>query len=167
MELSAKEIVEYYQLEPHPEGGFYKETYRAGEQVKAAALPGRFNSDKSFSTAIYFLLEHHDFSAFHKIKSDECWHFYAGNRLNIYVIDEAGNLTTIHLGNDIAANETFQHVVKAGCWFASEPALSSDFCFVGCTVAPGFDFEDFELAERSTLTKIYPQHKELIERLTR
>lgn len=131
------------------------------------ALPERFGGNRSFSTAIYFLLEQGNFSAFHKIKSDECWHFYAGQTLEVYVIHHNGQLETIRLGSDIANGETFQYVVPAGCWFASRPAIHAEFCFVGCTVAPGFDFADFELAHTSELASIYPAHAETIKNLCR
>ena len=119
-----------------------------------SALPERFTGDRHFSTAIYFLLEQGNFSAFHKIKSDECWHFYAGQTLHVYVLHDDGKMEIIKIGNDIAKGELFQFVVPANCWFASRPAAESDFCFVGCTVAPGFDFADFEMAEEKRLTGI-------------
>jgi predicted cupin superfamily sugar epimerase len=165
--VTAAALVQFYQMLPHPEGGYYKENYRSTEMVDAAALPKRFGSDRNFSTAIYFLLEQGNFSAFHVIKSDEVWHFYAGGPLNIYVINQAGALSTTKLGNDIQNGEVFQAVVPAGCWFASAPAAETDFSFVGCTVAPGFDFYDFELADGLTLAGQYPQHKALIESLCR
>ena len=152
---------------PHPEGGFYKETYRSFETVDKTALPARFKGDRSFSTAIYFLLQQENFSAFHRIQSDECWHFYAGDCLLIHVIDVNGQLTTTRLGCNILNGELFQFVVPAGSWFASEPAAESSFCFVGCTVSPGFDFEDFELAGRNKLVTQYPQHAAIINSLTR
>lgn len=102
------------------------------------------------STAIYFLLKKGDISAFHKIKSDEIWHFYEGQRLEIYYLDRNGNLETILLGNNPDEGEVFQAVVPADCWFASKVSKCSEFALVGCTVAPGFDFQDFEMADRKT-----------------
>ena len=160
-------LIQKYNLEPHPEGGWYKQTYKSSELVAASALPDRFNSERVFSTAIYFLLEKGNFSAFHRIKSDECWHFYAGGPLNIYIIDQTGKLKVITLGSDHEKGESFQYVVPANCWFASRPAPGSDYCFVGCTVAPGFEFEDFELANAKNLSAIYPQHSDLIHELCR
>lgn len=165
--ISAATLIEKYKLLPHPEGGYFTETYRSNETILAGHLPSRFGGDRSFSTAIYFLLEQGNFSAFHKIKSDECWHFYAGQPLLVHAIDHSGKLTTTLLGNNITEGEVFQYVVPAGCWFASEPHPDSLFSFVGCTVAPGFSFEDFELAEAEKLCEIYPQHKNLIKRLCR
>ncbi len=164
---TANDIITHYSMQPHPEGGYYKETYRAAELIAHSALPTRFGGDRSFSTAIYFLLPQGNFSAFHRIKSDECWHFYAGGTLLIYVIEATGRLEVIKLGSNVSQGETFQYVVPAGCWFASVPAAGTDFSFVGCTVAPGFDFADFELAERNELINEYPQHAGIIEQLTR
>lgn len=165
--LIVDQLKRKYNLEPHPEGGWYKQTYKSTEQIAVGALPERFVSNRFFSTAIYFLLEHGNFSAFHRIKSDECWHFYAGDPLLAYIIEQNGQLKTISLGNDPGKGQTFQYVVPAGCWLASRPAAESQYCFVGCTVSPGFEFEDFELANADDLIKMYPQHKEIIEELCR
>jgi predicted cupin superfamily sugar epimerase len=165
--VTADQLVQRYTMQPHPEGGYYKETYRCMQTIPQQVLSRRFAGERNISTAIYFLLEQGNFSAFHKIKSDECWHFYAGGPMNVYVIHINGHLETIKLGSDISYAQTFQHVVPSGCWFASEPASNSTFSFVGCTVAPGFDFDDFELAKAADLIKVYPQHKELINRLCR
>ena len=165
--ITAGDLIAKYKLLPHPEGGYFTETYRSAELLSGEYLPDRFGGDRSVSTAIYFLLERGNFSAFHKIKSDECWHFYAGQSLLIHIIDTYGRLTTVKLGNDIFHEEVFQYVVPAGYWFASEPAETTAFSFVGCTVAPGFSFEDFELAKAENLCSAYPQHKAFIKRLCR
>ncbi len=160
-------LIEQFRLQPHPEGGWYKETYRSAELIPANALPQRFSGKRAFSTAIYFLLEQGNFSAFHRIQSDECWHFYTGDALEVFIIFPNGNMEVITLGSDIENGQQFQYVVPAGCWFASRPAAKSSFCFVGCTVAPGFDFADFELANAAALTAIYPKHGQLIHELCR
>ncbi|MCY7420499.1 MAG: cupin domain-containing protein [Chitinophagaceae bacterium] len=165
--FTVEQLVAFYKLEPHPEGGFYKETYRSKETIEQAGLPQRFSGDRSFSTAIYFLLPAGHFSAFHRIQSDELWHFYAGEPLHIYVINEQGKSSIITLGADILKGETMQAVVVAGCWFASRPVNNTGYSFVGCTVSPGFDFADFELAKTSELMQLYPQHGELIQSLCR
>ncbi|MGV3768154.1 MAG: cupin domain-containing protein [Chitinophagaceae bacterium] len=164
---NAEQLIDRFNLLPHPEGGFYAETYKSEESVQQEHLPQRFSGARSFSTAIYFLLPRGNFSAFHRIKSDECWHFYAGETLLVHVIHPDGTLETIRLGNNVVAGETFQYVVPAGCWFASEPAPQTNFSFVGCTVAPGFDFADFELANAAELSAFFPGHQELITRLCR
>ncbi len=165
--LQPQQLIQQYALLPHPEGGWYKETYKSKELIEATALPIRFGGDRAFSTAIYFLLEHGNFSAFHKIKSDECWHFYAGGPLKVYILQANGILDIITLGNSISDGQLFQYVVPANCWFASQPAPESSFSFVGCTVSPGFDFADFELANPANLISLYPQHAGIIKQLTR
>ncbi|WP_374759373.1 cupin domain-containing protein [Dyadobacter fanqingshengii] len=160
--------IEKYALSAHPEGGYYAETYRASENVPQQVLPARFSGDRSFSTGIYFLLETHNFSAFHRIKSDEMWHFYAGEALEIFVIDaEQRDMQIIKLGNNPENGEMFQAVVPAGAWFASRPAQGSTYALVGCTVAPGFDFADFEMADREALQMQFPEFEQIIQELTR
>jgi predicted cupin superfamily sugar epimerase len=160
-------LVARFQLLPHPEGGYYKETYRSADKIASAALPERFRGDRHFSTAIYFLLEQGNFSAFHRIQSDECWHFYDGDSLHVHVIHPHGAYELLKLGNKLAEGECFQAVVPAGSWFASETAPGGKYSFVGCTVSPGFDFADFELAKAGELTGLYPAMHELITRLCR
>ncbi|MFT4032345.1 MAG: cupin domain-containing protein [Siphonobacter sp.] len=157
--------VEKYQMQPHPEGGYFVEQYRSSEWVSQQALPGRYNGDRAFSTAIYFLLEKHQFSALHRIQSDEVWHFYTGGTLEIFVFDSAGHLEIIRLGTN--PDEVFQAVVPAGCWFASRPAAGTEYALVGCTVAPGFDFADFELSTTQTSISTKPDYQQLIQELTR
>ena len=154
------------ELEPHPEGGWYKEVYRASESVEASGLPERFDGARSHATSIYFLLAKDNFSAFHRIKSDEMWHFYAGDGLTVQIIAPDGEQSAIRLGNQPEQGETIQGVVPAGSWFAAEPK-GNGYALVGCTVAPGFDFNDFELADQHELQRLFPKHHELIRRLTR
>ena len=167
--MTASDYITSLHMQPHPEGGYYAQTYAAGELIPRAALPGRFGGDRPFSTAIYFLLENHNRSALHRIQSDEVWHFYAGGSLNVYVIDLAsGTLSVIRLGNRPDRGEVFQAVVRAGCWFGAKPVGEPNvpaFSLVGCTVAPGFDFNDFELADSGTLLAQFPQHEAVIKRL--
>lgn len=166
MDYTAPELVTRLQLLRHPEGGWYRETYRAAEQIAGSALPERFGGDRALSTAIYFLLEPGDFSALHRIKADELWHYYGGSSVLVHRIDPDGSYHRLQLGPRLAAGEQFQLMVPAGCWFGAEP-VGTGYALVGCTVAPGFDFTDFELAERAQLISCYPQHAELITRLTR
>ena len=159
--------VEKYHMQSHPEGGYFAETYRAAEQVPHAALPERFSGNRSFSTAILFLLEGNQFSALHRIQADEVWHFYAGYPLEVFVLDSTTSaLEIIRLGPDPDAGEVFQAVVPAGRWFGSRPVPGAAYSLVGCTVAPGFDFADFEMAERAKLLAEFPQYEELITQLT-
>ncbi|MCP4130007.1 MAG: cupin domain-containing protein [bacterium] len=159
--------VEKLHLQEHPEGGFFKETYRAHEQADAAALPDRFSGSRSFSTAIYFLIPGVSFSAFHRIKSDEIWHFHTGSTLTIHFISPDGSYSKLLLGDNPDEGEFFQAVVPAGYWFAATVNNQDSFSLVGCTVSPGFDFTDFELGNRDNLTELFPQHKGIIAQLTR
>jgi uncharacterized protein len=165
--MTAEYFIRHLQLQPHPEGGFFKETYRSSGIISSNCLLPDFNDDRNYSTAIYFLLQYGDFSAFHRIASDECWHFYEGGSLLIHVIDEVGKYSCIRLGRKIHEGDLFQFVVPAKCWFASEPAPGTEFTLVGCTVAPGFDFADFEMADKKTMMNEYPQHDSIIQRLCR
>jgi predicted cupin superfamily sugar epimerase len=160
-----QKLINHYQLLPHPEGGYYKETYRSAANIPQAALPEQFSGARSISTAIYFLLLKDLFSAFHRIKSDECWHFYEGDSLHVHVLHINGQYELIKLGRDSANGEVYQAIVPAGAWFASES--TGEYSFVGCTVAPGFDFNDFELAFVDKLKTDYPENTTLIERLCR
>jgi predicted cupin superfamily sugar epimerase len=164
---NAQYWIDHLGLIPHPEGGYYRSTYKSALTIARSALPPTFHGDCSASTAIYFLLDGINFSAFHRIASDEVWHFYTGSALIVYVIDPDGNHSELHLGDRFDAGEAFQAVVKAGCWFASRVKDATSFALVGCTVAPGFEFVDFELATRSQLIRTYPAHQRLIEELTR
>ncbi len=167
MEKDAAYWIKKLSLEAHPEGGYYRQTYRAGLVLTKNALPREFTGVRAASTAIYFLLEGEIFSAFHRLRSDEVWHFYVGSTLVVHVIDQHGRYSEILLGSDPELGEALQAVVKAGCWFASRVREGMGFAVVGCTVAPGFEFEDFEMARREELVRNYPQHREVIELLTR
>ncbi|MGF1637256.1 MAG: cupin domain-containing protein [Cyclobacteriaceae bacterium] len=165
--MSAQFYIDNLHLQPHPEGGYFKENYRSKEILTIDGLPQRFSGDRNISTAIYYLLKQGDYSGFHKIKSDECWHFYAGSTMLLHMIDAMGKYSCIHLGKELNQGEVFQFVVPAGTWFASEPARNTEFCLMGCTVAPGFDFQDFEMAKSAALSKLFPEHSSIIERLCR
>ena len=166
MHPAAKKYIDLLNLVSHPEGGYFKEIYRSGELLLPGGLPERFKKQRAVSTSIYFLLEGKQVSKFHKLKSDEIWHFYDGCGVKIFVIDTAGNLSEFRLGRNIENRETLQVVIENNHWFAAELIDKNSFCLVGCTVAPGFDFDDFELAERNRLIELFPQHRELIERFS-
>jgi uncharacterized protein len=163
---AAQQWIQRLQLEPHPEGGWFRQTYRAPLTLPHAALSSHVG-DRAASTAIYFLLAGDQFSAFHRLRSDEVWHFYAGSELIVHVIGPDGTYSEILLGNDMQASQQFQAVVPSGCWFGSSLRHPGTYALVGCTVAPGFDFADFEMAKRAELIAHYPQHRAMIERLTR
>jgi uncharacterized protein len=159
--------IDRLRLEPHPEGGYYRHAYRAELNIGGEALPPGFADSRPVATAIYFLLDGTNFSAFHRLCSDEMWHFYAGAAVVVHVIEENGKYSEILLGGGEDDEAVFQAVVKAGCWFASEVRDGKSWALVGCTVSPGFDFADFELGKRQELVLRFPQHANLIERLTR
>lgn len=164
--MKKEDYIVLLQLAPHPEGGYYKETYRSKGKIKTELLPG-IVAERNFSTAIYFLLEKNNFSAFHRIKSDELWHFYAGDPLEVIEITKNGELKITELGPNVASGQVFQYMVPAGNWFGSRVKAGGEFSLVGCTVSPGFDFLDFEMGSRGSLLKEFPQYKEIIGSLTR
>lgn len=159
--MDAKKLIQKLQLQPHPEGGFYKKTYRSEETVTTTE-----GQVRNVCTAIYFLLENEDKSHFHRIKSDEAWFFHQGESIEIVILHD-GKLQTIDLGNNIEKGEVPQTIVPANVWFASKIKHGIGYALVSCTVAPGFDFADFELAERIDLTKEYPEFKSVIEEFTK
>ena len=162
---NAQYWIDKLQLTAHVEGGAFAEVYRSAMVLPAEALTTAHKGDRNAMTSIYFLLQHGEFSAFHRIASDELWHFYDGGTLYIYEIGHEGSLTKHVLGNGERALPFA--VIKAGSWFASRVEDEGQYVLCGCTVAPGFDFADFELAERGELQKQYPQHAKLIGQLTR
>ena len=155
--LSPEEIITTLDLSPHPEGGFYKETYRSTGTIGENSLPDNMVGYRTYGTSIYYLLRSHDFSAFHRIKSDEIWNFNAGDALEIFEIDGDGKLLRTVLGSDIKNGETLNHVVVANRWFAARPIAASKtkgYSLVTCIVAPGFDPQDFEMANASILREV-------------
>lgn len=156
--MKAQDIIEKLELLRHPETGHFKETYRAEGKINING------SLRNYSTAVYFLLEDGEKSNLHKIASDEIWHFYLGDPLEIIQISPEGELEIIKLGSNIMSGQKLQHAVPAGYWFGSYS--TGQYSFVGCTVSPGFDFEDFALANRQELVAKHPQHKNYIEKLT-
>lgn len=159
----AKYYIHKLELQKHPEGGWFKEIYRSQEIIEQGIFNKRFSGDRNISTSIYFLLEKGQFSAFHRIKSDEIWHFYDGGMTKIYSISPKGELTIHKLGLNIENGELPQIIIPGGEYFAAEP--STDFTLVGCTVAPGFDFEDFEMPSKQELVALFPKQVEIIEEL--
>jgi len=166
MKRSAEYWIEELQLQPHVEGGYFRETYRAEEGIRKEHLPPRYGSNRPFSTAIYFLLKSGEVSKFHRLRSDEIWHHYDGSPLILHVIDLEGLLQRLSLGPSADRGERFQAVVRAGWWLGAEVADPDSYCLAGCTVAPGFDFKDFELGRREELLTAYPAYREIILKLT-
>ena len=167
MPASARYWIEKLQLRPHIEGGYFSEIYRSALVLQQQQLSAAISGNRNASTAIYFLLEQGRFSAFHRIASDELWHFYAGDPLEVFELHNDGTLTIHQLGSDPEQGQHFHCIIQAGNWFASAPKAGSAYSLCGCTVAPGFHYEDFELAGRASLLHAFPQHAALITRLTK
>lgn len=158
--------IEKLKLIPHPEGGFYKETYKNSESISDKELKIEFEDFRCLATSIYFLLNSGEVSHFHSLKSDEIWYFHDGCPLTVYVINEQGILTRHRLGLDVEKGQQPQIMVPAGSIFGSAVDEENSYSLVGCMVAFGFDFRDFKLFSRKELLKAYPQHEEIIIRLT-
>ena len=159
--------VEKYQLLPHPEGGFYGEVYQSEEMLPSEALPSRFAGSRKMGTGIYFLIDSENFSAFHRLQADEIWHHYTGATVTLHFIDPQGHFFQRRVGSDPESGALFQVLAPSGHWFAATVDSPGAYALTGCTMAPGFDFEDFELARREQLIMQFPRHEALIRRLTR
>ena len=159
-------LIELLGLAPHPEGGFYRETYRSGETITGAALPERYTGDRAHATAIYYLLTADDFSRFHRVASDEVFHFYRGDPVLLVVLYPDGDGDTIVLGPDIHVGQAPQAVVPGGCWQGLALRDGGRYALLGATVSPGFEFSDFVLGDRARLIEEYPAYRDVIPRLT-
>ena len=166
MHPEAANWIERLRLQPHPEGGHFRETYRSTEQLELPGAPAS-ESCRALATAIYFLLAGADFSALHRLRSDELWHFHAGTAVLLSAIDEAGKLRSFTLGNDVARGETPQIRIRGGWWYGARLEDQESYALVSCTVSPGFEYQDWELGRREELQAAFPQHARLIEELTR
>ena len=161
MENNSQYWIEKLGLVKHIEGGFYKQIYASKKQCQE-------HGNRNLATCIFYLLEGNDFSAFHKIKGDEIWHFFIGSSLTIYIINEKhSKLKVVKLGNDLGKNENLQIVINEGNWFAAEVNDKSSFTLVGCTVIPGFEFKNFKLAKKKSLLLKFPSSKWVIEKLAK
>ncbi|HEY2389504.1 MAG TPA: cupin domain-containing protein [Candidatus Binatia bacterium] len=158
--------IEHLDLRAHPEGGYFRETYRTEESIARAALPARYDGARAFAAAVYFLLPSGDISALHRLRSDELWFFHAGSALTVMSIAADGRLAEVRVGADAMRGEHLQATVGAGCWFGAAVEAPSSFALVSCVVAPGFEFADFELGDRAALLRAFPQHRAVVERLT-
>lgn len=165
MLTEAEHIMRTLALSPHPEGGYYAETFRSAIGVSSE----RHDGPRSASTAIYFLLCAGDFSALHRVSSDEVWHHYAGDPLELLLLHDDGRSERVWLGSDLGRGERPQHVVPSGVYQAARPEAQGQrgFSLCGCTVAPGFEFRDFEMPSRTDLTARFPMYAEWIAALTR
>jgi predicted cupin superfamily sugar epimerase len=167
MDDAVRRIVERFELVPHPEGGFFREVYRSATKLHHPGLPPGPAGERTAATLIYFLLSGKDFSAFHRVRySDEIWHLYAGGPLEIHLIDAGGRLEQRRLTSNVLEGEPTT-MVPAGTWQSARLAEGAAFALGGCSVAPGFDFDDFEMPTSAELIKRYPRHEATIRSLTR
>jgi predicted cupin superfamily sugar epimerase len=167
MTMTPATIIERLGLHPHPEGGYFREVFRAATTVEHPGIPDGEDAHRCGGSLIYYMLEAGDFSAFHRVRwTDEIWHFYAGGPVELHTIDASGThaVTTIH---DSFGSTEPVCIVPAGCWQAARLADDSPWALCGCTVAPGFEFADFEMPRRAALLSRFPQHAVTIEALTR
>ena len=180
MMIDAEFIIKKLELEKHiSEGGYFKESYRSPDNISNNGFHNKkhgheiseetTNTEKirPASTLIYYLLVGNQYSAIHRVKSDEIWHFYLGSPVTIHLINEDHISPRIKLGNNLEKDENIHYVVKKDTWFCAEVNNKMSFALMGCTVSPGFDFEDFELGNKDKLILQYPQHKDLIERFAK
>jgi predicted cupin superfamily sugar epimerase len=163
MHHQAEHLIATLDLRPHPEGGYFRETWRSPLK---ATLAGGYGGPRSFGTAIYYLLDGEDVSRLHRLKADEVWHLYAGGPLALHLLDETAGCRSLELGGRTGAGPVFQATVPAGCWFGASLVETGSYALAGCTLAPGFDQADFELGDRAHLLSLFPEHEGLIRKLT-
>ncbi len=164
---TARYWIEKLQLQKHPEGGYFKEVYRADEKILKHCLHERYSGERNHSTSIYFLITGEEYSAFHRSKSDETWHFYTGSIITIHTINRNGEYSAVKVGSNPEKGEVFQFTIPHGTWFAASVDEPDSFALVGCTVSPGFNYDDFELGKREEMLKSFPQHDKVIRNFTK
>ena len=166
--LTAEEIRKYLKLQPHPaEGGYFAETYRSEHLLAPNALPAGYPGARSVSTAIYYLLTPDSFSAMHRLRGDEIFHFYLGDPVELLQINANGAGEVVILGQDIVSGMKLQHVVPGGALQGSRLRAGGKYALLGTTVAPGFDYQDFEIGEREELVAKFPEWSKMLAALTR
>jgi len=165
MPSTAAQWISALGLQPHPEGGFYRELYRAEGEISPSALPARYDGARSYATSIYFLLSGRQVSHWHRLASDEIWYYHAGDGLTVHIIDSNGVYSSQRLGSEPDKGMALQVVIPHGCWFGATVDDPEGYCLVGCAVAPGFSFADFELASSHDILIRDEAHREIIERL--
>ena len=167
MDDAVRRIVERFELVPHPEGGYFREVYRSRTLLRHPGIPAGTAAERAAGTLIYFLLAGEDFSAFHRVRfSDEIWHLYDGGPLELHLINSGGQLVHRRLTSDVLQGEPTA-VVPAGTWQSARLAAGARFALGGCSVAPGFQFEDFEMPPAAELIARFPRHADNIRELTR
>lgn len=158
------DLIEKLELESHPEGGYYRRTYESDQPVSDDPFPHDTNGNHSIGSAVIYLLPGNDVSHFHRLQSDEMWHYYWGSPLKLHVLDSTNGHTVQRLGPNLEQGDRPQQLIESGTWFGATTA--GDFTLAGCTVWPEFRFGNFEMADRSRLIEQFPNHREIIEQLT-
>lgn len=166
MNLKADDLIKKLNLTEHPEGGYYKEVFRSKGVIGPDADNTVYPAGRNFLTSIYYLLRGDDTSSFHRIKSDETWHFYSGSPATIHIIHPDSLYEALYLGPELDKGQLFQHTVPGGSWFGVSVNSADSYLLAGCTVAPGFDFDDFEMGDAYKLKQAFPEHSEIIGRLS-
>ncbi len=165
--LSVEKIIELFNMKILPgEGGYYSETYRASHNLSASSLPDDYDADRSLSTAIYYLLTPDTKSLLHRLPTEEIYHFYLGDPVLMLMLYPDGSSSEVVLGQDVAGGQSLQHTVSKGVWQGSYLMDGGKYALMGTTMAPGFDFADFEKGDREKLISLYPSHRDLIDKLT-
>jgi predicted cupin superfamily sugar epimerase len=164
--VTAGELIDRLGLGPHREGGFFAESYRAPERLAVNALPPRYSGARALSTAIYYLITPESFSRLHRLRSDELFHFYLGDPVEFLLLPSEGEASTVTMGPDVLAGQTLQLAVRRGTWQGARLLPGGRFALLGTTMAPGFDFDDFEEGRREELVRAFPAFKRRIEELS-
>lgn len=161
-----EQIVEALSLVNHPEGGFYYRNYRSQQKIQVEHLGHGYSGERSLTSAIYYLVHGKKPSKLHRLRTDEIWHFYFGSPFDLIELTPYGELKRTRMGNDLLSGHKLQHVVSAGNWFGGFTTQGSGYSLLGCTISPGFEEMDFQLADRDSLIKEFPSHEELIRLLS-
>lgn len=159
-------IIKILELIPHPEGGYFREVYRCEDMIDQQVLLSCYNGNRSFLTSIYYLLKNNDVSRFHTLLSDEIWYFHMGSTVIIHQINFDGSYKKHLLGPNYLLEEKPHVLIKKNTWLGAEIKNKDLFSLVSCAIAPGFEFSDFKLGDRDSLLTKYPQHRDLIIKLT-
>lgn len=163
---TGRSLILALELQPHPEGGWYREVYRSADRFAPSSLPERYLGSRAYVSTIYFLLQAGEVSCFHRLRSDEVWHFYDGSPLTLHLLHPDGTAATVRLGKAPHKGEQFILGVPRGTWMAAEVNPGGKYSLAGCTVAPGFDFADFELGSFEELVSGFPGYSDIITKLT-
>jgi predicted cupin superfamily sugar epimerase len=164
MNQEIERLLNKFNMKPHPEGGYFGAGYRSSEFIRKDCLPKRYNSPRNLYSSIYFMVTPENPSCFHRLNTDEIWHFYSGDPIQLHLIWDKGRYTKVVLSNE-AGQEKFQTLIKRGTWMAATTEGPNGYGMAGCTLGPGFEYTDFELADPKKLLEAYPEHRHIIERL--